>query len=98
MSNGPDGTVVFFLAGDLDGRSASMVETWVESAVAAGSRELVLDLRDVAAVDAEGLWALVVANADAARSGAGLRLRLPSKRLQDLLMMTGFDQVLTIEN
>jgi anti-sigma B factor antagonist len=97
VSHNPDGTVVLCLDGELDAKSAPLVAGWVKSALGAGAANLVLDLRDVGAVDDAGLWSLAAAHADAVRQGRSVHLRSPSKRVIDLLLMTGLDRSLGIQ-
>ena len=97
VSHRPDGTVVLCLDGDLDANSAPSITTWVESALAAGGTHLVLDLRDLGTVDIDGLEAVAVAHAHAQRDGGSVHLQSPTKRTVDLLLMTGLDRTLLID-
>ena len=80
--------------GGLDAGSASISTNGVDAALAAGTRELVIDLRDVAFVDVDGLLALAAARSRAAVLRGYLRLRPPSKRSMDLLLMAELDHTL----
>jgi len=98
ISHSPDGTVAFCLDGDLDAGSGTLISEWVTAALDAGATMLVFDLRDVRAVERDGLETLAAAHERARQIGAGVRLRAPSKRTVDLLLMTGLDRVLPVDH
>ncbi|GAA2016765.1 hypothetical protein GCM10009719_29590 [Nocardioides kribbensis] len=59
-------------AGDLDAFTAASIRRAVGDALASGCRQVVLDLTDVAFVDASALGVLARTWADVTRSGAGI--------------------------
>ena len=60
----------------------------VEGLVEAGHRRIVLDLADVPYVDSAGLGEIVRCYTTLSRKNGRLKLRNPSKRIQDLLAVT----------
>ncbi len=60
----------------------------VEGLVEAGHRRIVLDLADVPYVDSAGLGEIVRCYTTLSRKNGRLKLRNPSKRIQDLLKVT----------
>jgi len=81
----------------LDAESAQQLTAWAESALATGKPRLVIDFRDVSTVDTAGLEALVRLDGTLRRAGGTGRLRSPSKRTLDLLLMTGLDRLLVYD-
>jgi len=78
---------------ELDGRIVLGEETValrekVKSQLAAGKKQLVLDLRNVTFIDSSGLGALVAAHASAKSSGASMRLCNLGLRFSELLQIT----------
>ena len=60
----------------------------VENLIEAGHRRIVLDLADVPYVDSAGLGEIVRCYTALSRKKGRLKLRNPSKRIQDLLAVT----------
>ncbi len=60
----------------------------VEDLVEAGHRRIVLDLADVPYVDSAGLGEIVRCYTTLSRKNGRLKLRNPTKRIQDLLAVT----------
>jgi anti-anti-sigma factor len=86
------------LDGDLDVRSAPLVQQAVAAAMREGASEVVLDLHDVSFVDSSGLGALIACHKRTGRESCRLVLRSPSHRVARLLAVTTLDRVLTIES
>ena len=78
---------------DLDGKlmigdGGILLREKVEDLVEAGHRRIVLDLADVPYVDSAGLGEIVRCYTALSRKNGRLKLRNPSKRIQDLLKVT----------
>jgi anti-sigma B factor antagonist len=86
--------MVIALAGDIDLTSAPTFSSYIDGALDAGERRVVLDMSEVTFIDSMGLQVLVVARR---RIGDGLTLRAPSQGTLLLLGYSGLDQVITIE-
>ena len=78
---------------DLDGKlmigeGDILLREKVEGLVEAGHRRIILDLADVPYVDSAGLGEIVRCYTALSRKNGRLKLRNPSKRIQDLLAVT----------
>lgn len=85
---------VLELHGRLDVHAAADARLALADAVDSGSGDLVLDLRDVQAVDATGLGVLVGAHRRAGRGGRTLVLHEAPPAVARLLRRTRLDRVL----
>lgn len=83
-----NGMAVVDLAGAIRGPAAAAVTDSVRRLLDAGHRVIVLNLADVAAVDATGLGALWEASTASRASGGVLRLARVAERLSDLVVLT----------
>jgi anti-sigma B factor antagonist len=77
----------------LDGRIVLGEETTalrenVKGLLAAGNKNLILDLKNVTVIDSSGLGTLVAAHSSAKSAGASVRLCNLGSRLNDLLQVT----------
>src|SRR4051812_19219855 len=97
VSHGPDGAVVICLDGNLDATTADSIQELIATAIEAGGERVILDLRDVAAIDADGLAAVASAERRARGAGGSVHVRSLSKRAVDLMLMTGLDGSLVID-
>ena len=84
--------VVVSVAGELDLVTAPDLNDAL--ATAAGSRGLVVDLREVEFIDSSGLAVLVNLNRTAARSGTTLAFVSAASRVQSTFAITGLSSVL----
>lgn len=92
----PDGVLVA-ADGEIDLETAPRLTDWLNEAFASGQKKVVLDLSQVSFMDSSGVTALLVAHNEAEKTGTALVLRSPSRQTRDLFVMTGLDQVFTIE-
>lgn len=93
------GVVSLDLSGRLvlgDGDEA--LKAAVQRLLAAGRKQILLNLADVVYVDSAGLGALASALIEARRQQGNLRMHSPSKRLRDLLVMTRLVAALEISD
>ena len=74
--------------GDLDLTSADGLVEAVERASAEGTRDLVLDLRDVEFLDSSGLRAILMTDDHCRRQGVRLRLIRGSERVMRVFTVT----------
>jgi anti-sigma B factor antagonist len=74
------------------------LRTAVQKLLAAGHKQILLNLAEVAYVDSAGLGALASALIEARRQQGSLRMHSPSKRLRDLLVMTRLVAALEISD
>ena len=84
-----DNVVILDLEGKLMiGDGDILLREKVEDLVEAGHRRIVLDLADVPYVDSAGLGEIVRCYTALSRKNGRLKLRNPTKRIQDLLAVT----------
>jgi anti-sigma B factor antagonist len=84
-----DGVTVLALDGRIVlGEETVALREKVKGQLAAGKKQLVLDLRNVTFIDSSGLDALVVAHSSAKSCGASLRLCNLGLRFNELLQIT----------
>jgi stage II sporulation protein AA (anti-sigma F factor antagonist) len=88
-----DDPVVLEPSAAADEEFASGLRAWVRSSIETDHARVVVDLRDVSGVDAAGVEALLTLDRALRRAGGSLRLRSPSKRTLDVLLMTGLDRL-----
>jgi anti-sigma B factor antagonist len=92
-----DGSIVLWLAGELNVESAPLVNTVVHTALTEGETNVVLDLSDVDLLDSSGVGVLLVAHRAAELRGATLTVRAPRKQALDTLLLTGCEHVLNVQ-
>ncbi|MGW0732830.1 STAS domain-containing protein [Streptomyces sp. NPDC002851] len=85
------------VGGRLDVRSAADARTVLHSALDEGAGDLVLDLTELAALDATGLGVIMGAHRQAGRCGRRLVLRNVPPQMQRLLVATRLHRILAIE-
>ena len=98
VGSDPDGVLVVAAGGEIDLETAPRLKDWLADALATDMHTVVLDLAQVSFMDSSGLTALLVAHNEAAKVGRTLVLRGPTRQTRDLFVMTGLDQVFTIES
>jgi anti-sigma B factor antagonist len=82
-----DGHVVVVLRGELDVTEAANVAAAL-AVVAAGGRDVIVDLEGLEYIDSSGLAALARARQDARRAGCDLLLAAPQQRVLRILAIT----------
>ena len=97
VSSAPVDEVLARLEGELDFASAPMLTELIDDALSVGRARVTLDLSGVTFMDLPGLEALLRADVRARQVGAALVLRSPSKRVLDLLLLTGTDGIFAVE-
>jgi anti-anti-sigma factor len=97
MGRAPELWTVVTVEGVIDRTSAGMVTNLVESALDEDKPSVVLDMAGVAFIDLDGLDALVDAERRARDAGVLLVLRSPSKRVLDMLLLTGVDSLFSLD-
>ncbi len=92
-----DKTVVLVLSGRLTiGESVAALHEKVEECLAAGDKDIVLDMHDIAYVDSTGLGTLVTSLTCARNRGGTLRLANVPQRIQDLLDVSSLYMIFQI--
>ena len=92
-----DKLAVLAVAGRLTvGEASSELHAAVQECVAAGDKDIVIDMREIRYVDSAGLGALVTSLTCARNSGGTLRLANVPKRIQDLLDVSSLYMVFQI--
>ncbi len=89
------GTVVFAVGGELDLATISSLKEAVGVRLQSGAR-VVLDLSELMFCDSTGLGAFVGLHRQAMTNGAAFSLAAPRRRIDDLLQLSGINQVITI--
>ncbi len=87
-------TFVLEPRGPLRGSGCALLAESAQRALADGRRKIVVDLKHVSAIDAEGIGVLVQARLDTLRCGAGLRLEHASGRVLQVLRLARLDEVI----
>jgi anti-sigma B factor antagonist len=90
-----DGGLVV-LRGDIDLNTAPQLKAALVQALASGPRRLVVDLRQVAALDSSGLAALVAAHRRLAQTGGTLDIVVGDRGTALKFKVTGLDQLMRI--
>ena len=84
-----DGVVVLALDGRIVlGEETTALRENVKSLLAAGQKNILLDLTNVTTIDSSGLGTLVAAHSSARSNGASLRLCNLGSRFNELLQIT----------
>ena len=97
QSRHADTAAVLVLAGRLTiGESVDTLHQAVEDSLAAGDKEIVIDMRDVSYIDSTGLGGLVTSLTCARNHGGTLRLANVPQRIQDLLDVSSLYMVFQI--
>jgi len=97
VTSAPELTVLVTLEGEMDATSTPTVMNLITSAVDIGKPTVTLDLSGVTFIDSEGLAALLAAERLTDGAGMLLVLRSPSRRVMDLLLLSGLDWAFSIE-
>jgi anti-anti-sigma factor len=84
------------LSGELDGANADVVTAQFDRAVAAGSRQITVDLAGVSFIDSAGLRAIIFIQQRAAERELPLIVVPPPEPLLDLLEITGLTERLAL--
>jgi anti-anti-sigma factor len=93
----PSLAAVITLDGGLDRTTAPMAEELMSSALDDGPPRLVLDMDRISDIDLHGLDVLIRTQDRARRGGTELVVRSPSRRVLDMLLLTGLDALISIE-
>jgi anti-sigma B factor antagonist len=94
-----DSVVVLDLAGRLAlGDGEDLLQRAIQTLLARGQKQIVLNVADVSYVDSSGLGALLAVFLDARRQGGAIKLHSPTKRLRDLLTMARLLDVLDVSD
>jgi anti-sigma B factor antagonist len=93
-------TVTVALTGELDVATAAALRARLLTLAASepAPAHVVLDLRDLAFVDASGISVLLAAQRSLAARGATLVLRRPSRPVRRVLALLDLERVLAIES
>jgi anti-sigma B factor antagonist len=92
-----ENAAVLILSGRLTiGESINALHDSVEERIAAGEKDIVLDLHDVTYVDSAGLGVLVTSLTCARNRGGSLRLANVPQRIQDLLDVSSLYMIFQI--
>jgi len=92
-----ENVAVLVLSGRLTiGESVSSLHDSVEDCIAAGHKDVVLDMHDVSYIDSTGLGGLVTSLTCARNHGGSLRLANVPRRIQDLLDVSSLYMIFQI--
>jgi anti-sigma B factor antagonist len=95
--DGAEKSVVVAPVGDLDLATAPALREMLIELVAAGMVRVVVDLADVTFIDSSGLGILVGAAKRLEAANGRLAIRNPRPQAQQVLELTGLDEVLGME-
>lgn len=91
-----DDVVVLALSGELDMVSAPALGERIGGLVAAGRRQILLDLAELSFSDSAGLSAFIQGDRACAERGGWLRLTGATGHVARVIEMSGLDEVLTL--
>lgn len=91
-----DGTHLLVAGGDLDTETAPLLVGAFDRLLAAGGRQVVLDLAGVRFMDSSGLVALMNATTRMRKVAGDLRVASPSPSVSRLLGLTRMDKVFAV--
>jgi len=90
--------LVLRLAGDLDVSHAAEFVRWIDDLTQMTFEpRIVVETSQVTFIDSTGTQALILANRRCLDAGGSLLIRSPSGPVEQILRITGLDQVLTLE-
>ena len=84
-------------SGEIDSSSAPQLRAELDSLLAAGARELVVDLCDVTFLDSAGLCVLAAVHRRAVADGVALRVLAANRAVSRPLQITGLWDLLGVE-
>jgi len=84
---------VLDLAGKLAGEAGETLTDRIDDLLAAGRRQLILNLRNVSFVDSAALGGLLASHTTVARAGGRLKLLGLTERVRDLMVTTRLETV-----
>ena len=91
IESGPDGSVL--MIGRLDAAQAQAAQAFLDRAVG----NVDLDCRGLEYISSAGLGVLLKTQKRLMANAGGLRLRGVSRHVRDILVYSGFDQIIEIE-
>ena len=92
-----DGKAALLHPGDLTSATVEQVRDRLKILLAAGTRELTIDLAGVQMVDSMGIGLLIQAHNSLAKAGGGLVVKNASNELQDLFRSMRLDKRFTLQ-
>jgi anti-sigma B factor antagonist len=95
VPDAPPGKTVLAVSGELDLATISLLKDTVGAHMKA-DQSVVLDLSELTFCDSTGLGAFVGLHRQAVTNGATFSLAAPRRRIDDLLQLSGINQVITI--
>ena len=90
------GTATVSLRGEVDVLTVDQVRVALGEALAAGPSEIVVDLTDLTFIDSTGLGALIFGFQRARDRGVRFRLAHPSRAVHQILVLSGFLEVVEL--
>lgn len=91
-----DGEKVVPVRGEVDAYSAPQLRECLQEVVESSQRRVVVDVKDMAFIDSNGLGVLVASVKRLRRQGRSLTLRQPSRQTTKLLEITGLRKLVTV--
>jgi anti-sigma B factor antagonist len=95
VPDGPPGATVLAVSGELDLATISLLKDAVTEHLKQATH-VVLDLSEMTFCDSTGLGAFVGLHRQAATNGAKISLAAPRRRIDDLLQLSGINQVVAV--
>lgn len=89
-----DGTRTVGVSGEVDVSNASALREAIDKALEDGSRDVVVDLADVAYIDSTGIGVLVGGAQRLGKAGGSLRVTNPQRNVARVLSLLGVDKEL----
>jgi anti-anti-sigma factor len=91
-----EGRTIIELHGELDAATAGRVDAYLDDALQAGERRVVIDLQHVAFIDSAGIGAIVRSLKRVRAADGELSLRSPSVVAQHALEISGVSELVAI--
>ncbi|MGH9278524.1 MAG: STAS domain-containing protein [Acidimicrobiales bacterium] len=91
------GEKVVRVRGEVDAYSAHQLRDCLDELVASSQRTIVVNVKDMAFIDSNGLGVLVASVKRLRPQGRSLAIRQPSRQTVKLLEITGLQQMVTVD-
>ena len=89
---------IYKLSGRVDGSNAGQYQIEISNLVKTGSQSFIIDLSELVYISSVGLRVFLKTAKDLQVQNRKFILSKPNSEILDLLLMSGFDKIISIEN